>query len=331
MQLIDTNWFNRLIKDSRRCLVGVSGGVDSMVLLHWLADNKDHIDKEMHIMHINHRIHPNSDNWADLVSMTCANLGLSCTIKNVNIDSFGKNVEYAARQARYQAFCETKSDTLILAHHMNDQIETFFLKLFRGSGIRGLKSMPVVSPCWYDSDVSIVRPLLNVSRSTIEAYAALNDIQSCNDTSNYDTKYDRNYIRHEVWPVISSRFDIADINIAKSIELLGESWELNTDLAMNDYQNSKIDDNVLDWTKIQKLSSLRIKNLILHILSNNEVYGYSIGHIEQFSHGIKNATFDSKNELYVKGFRLRKHGKKIFIENDTVNSTSNRKHAKSGS
>jgi len=318
MQLIDTSWFNTLTKSSRKCLVGVSGGVDSMVLLNWLSTAKENITVPLEVMHINHGIHSNSDAWADLVKMTCANLGLPCEIKKVNIDSFGKNIEYAARQARYQAFCETGADTLILAHHMNDQIETFFLKLFRGSGIRGLKSMPVVSSCWYDSNVSVVRPLLNVTRSTIEAYAALNDIQFCDDTSNYDTKYDRNYIRHEIWPVIANRFDIADINIAKSIELLGESWELNTDLAKHDYQTASIDNHVLDWTKIQKLSKLRIKNLILHILSSNDVYGYSIGHIEQFAYGLINATMDSKNELSLKNFKIRKHGKRIIIENSSV-------------
>ena len=327
MQLINTEWFESMLKDSKKCLVGVSGGVDSMVLLHWISQNIKNISAEIEVLHVDHDIHPNSSDWANLVKTTCANIGLKCTTKLVSISKFGKNLEYAARQARYQSFCETGADTLILAHHMNDQIETFLLKLFRGSGIRGLKSMPVVTACWYDENVKVVRPLLNVSRSTIEAYAALNDIQHCEDTSNTDTKYDRNYIRHVIWPVISERFDIADINISKSIDLLGEAWELTTALAENDLAACSIDDYSIEWTKIKDLSIARIKNIILHILGKNQVYGYSIGHIEQFAHGLRAATFDSKNELYVKGFRLRKHGKRIFIENESINTTDSKSAA----
>jgi tRNA(Ile)-lysidine synthase len=327
MQLINLEWFESSIKDSKKCIIGVSGGIDSMVLLHWLAQNKNNLPDIFEVMHIDHGIHPQSAEWAIMVEHTCANLGLKCTVQKVSIDVFGKNVEYAARQARYRAFCATGADSLVLAHHMNDQIETFFLKLFRGSGIRGLKSMPAVTTCWYDADVNVIRPLLNVSRSTIEAYAAMNDIKHCEDTSNADLKYDRNYIRHAVWPVIAERFDIADININKSIELLGEAWELTTALAENDLKNAEIESNMLDWTKIKDLSMVRIKNLILHILGINHVYGYSIGHIEQFAYGLQNATFDSKNELYVKGFKLRKHGKKIFIETETANVPSDRSAA----
>lgn len=321
MQLINTEWFESMLKDSKKCLIGVSGGVDSMVLLHWVSQNIKNINARVEVMHINHNIHANSADWANLVKITCANLGLKCTVKSVSVSNYGKNLEYAARQARYQAFCETGADTLILAHHMNDQIETFFLKLFRGSGIRGLKSMPVLTTCWYDEGVNVVRPLLNVSRSSIEAYAAMNDIQYCEDTSNADLKYDRNYIRHAIWPVISERFDIADINISKSIDLLGEAWELTTALAENDLAHCSIEQDVLDWTKVKELSVVRIKNLLLHILGKHQVYGYSIGHIEQFANGLQNATFDSKNELYVKGFRLRKHGKRIFIEFEEENVT----------
>lgn len=317
MQLINTDWFESMLKDSKKAIIGVSGGVDSMVLLHWISQNIKNLKTDFEVIHVNHNIHESCKDWAELVKLTCANLGLKCSIKSVSISNFGKNVEYAARQARYKVFCETQADTLILAHHMNDQIETFFLKLFRGSGVRGLKSMPVVTTCWYDEKVNVIRPLLNTSRSTIETYAAMNDIQYCEDSSNRDMKYDRNYIRHAIWPVIAERFDIADININKSIDLLGEAWELTTALAENDLNMSYIDHGVLDWVKIKDLSVVRIKNLILHILGKSQVYGYSIGHIEQFANGLRAATFDSKNELYVKGFRLRKHGKRIFIEHDS--------------
>lgn len=314
MELLNLDWIKTSLSHSKKCVVGVSGGVDSMVLLHWLSKIRIHLPDDLTVMHINHGLHGNSSQWADLVEMTCLNIGFKCEIKNVTFSEYGNNVEYAARQARYVEFCKTGADTLILAHHMNDQIETFFLKLFRGSGIRGLKSMPMNTSCWYDESVTVVRPLLNVSRSTIEAYAALNDIKYCDDPSNDDVRYDRNYIRHKIWPVIKERFDIGDINIAKSIAFLGEAWELTNTLAENDLCDTKLEDDVLDWEKVKNLGTIRIKNLILYILRKYQIYGYSIGHIEQFSSGLERATYDSRNELYVKGFRMQKHGKKIFIK-----------------
>lgn len=315
MQLIDTNWIDNHINSNSTCLIGVSGGIDSMVLLHWISQNLDKFKVPVKVMHINHKLHPDSDSWAEFVRMTCDNLDLPLEIKEVTVSNYGKNLEFAARTARYTEFCKTGADTLILAHHMNDQIETFFLKLFRGSGIRGLKSMPIATPCWYDENVQIIRPLLNVSRSTIEAYAAYNDIKYCEDPSNKNIKYDRNYIRNVIWPVVIDRFDIADINIAKSIDLLGEAWELTSILADQDLKACENEDGTLNWLKIKELGQLRIKNLILHILGLNKVYGYSIGHIEQFSNGLVNATSDSKNELSLNGFKLRKHGHRIIIDN----------------
>lgn len=314
MQLIDTKWIDDVVTPTSSCVVGVSGGIDSMVLLHWISQNLDKFSVPIKVMHINHKLHPDSDKWANFVKMTCDNLNLPVEIKDVVVSNYGKNVEFAARTARYTEFCNSGADILILAHHMNDQIETFFLKLFRGSGIRGLKSMPTVTPCWFDNNVKVVRPLLNVSRSTVEAYAAYNDIKHVEDPSNKNMRYDRNYIRNAIWPVIVNRFDIADINIAKSIDLLGESWELTTILAQQDMAACSNDDGSLHWPKVKDLGTLRIKNLILHILGIHNVYGYSIGHIEQFSRGLVSATSDSKNELALNGFKLRKHGHRINIE-----------------
>lgn len=313
MNLLDTRSVAELLGPHRDCLVGVSGGVDSMVLLHWLSANRESVGKNIRVMHVDHGIHPHSEDWSYHVMATCAILQIDCEVKKVSLEGLGNNLEYAARQARYRAFCESGADAVILAHHANDQCESFFLKLFRGSGVKGLKAMGPSSPCWFDSNVTVLRPMLQITRDQIEEYADIHGIQGVLDPSNLDNRYDRNYIRNELWPVVKGRFDIADINMVRSIQHLSEAWELTTVLADNDIRDCRVSDGVLDWTKLRDLGYLRIKNMILRILDQENVYGFSINHVEQFAQGLLIADMDSRNELSLKGFSMNKVGKRIHV------------------
>lgn len=313
MDILDLNYVKSLLANSKNCLLGVSGGVDSMVLLNWLTQHKNDLPP-FTVMHIDHNINQNSNSWANLVSSRCNELKVDCKIIKVDITGFGNNLEYAARRARYKAFCESGADTLILAHHANDQCESFLLKLFRGSGIRGLKAMSPITACWYDKNVSIVRPMLGITRTQIEYYAHANDIRYIDDPSNKDNGYDRNYIRNLVWPVIQDKFDIADINTIRSISHLSEAWELTSELARLDLTSVTNYDNTLDWHKTKDMGYLRIKNMILHILDQNNVYNFSVHHVEQFAKGIIVANLDSRNELRLKDLVMYKVGKKIHVE-----------------
>ena len=314
MDLIDIKQVKILLGSAQNCLLGVSGGIDSMVLLHWFASNRKTLGKNFTVMYVDHGIHPESPNWGKFVADECAKYNMPVICEKVTLPSDNHNLEYAARQARYKAFCQRGADHLILAHHANDQFECFMLKLFRGSGVKGLKAMNDLTNCWYDNRTTIVRPMLNITRRQIEAYAAENQIKFIDDPSNLNLKYDRNYIRNRVWPVIEERFDIADINAIKSIQHLNEAWELTCILADLDIKNVRLTDGTLDWEQIKNLGYLRIKNLIMRILDLENVYSFSIGHIEQFAQGLIDADMDSKNELYLKGFKMKKIGKRIFIE-----------------
>jgi tRNA(Ile)-lysidine synthase len=313
MLLLDVRAVNKLLSNSKDVLIGVSGGIDSMVLLTWFAQNRHLIKQNLRVMHVNHGINESSDEWANFVKTVCEKFEIPCEVANVSLEGYGNNLEYSARQARYKAFCSTGVDTLVLAHHANDQCESFLLKLFRGSGVRGLKAMAPATACWYDSKVTVIRPMLSVTRSQIESWAELNNVVGIEDPSNKDTKYDRNYIRNVIWPNIQDRFDIADINTIRSIQHLGEAWELTSALADIDIASVTMDDGSLEWTKVKNLGYLRIKNIILRILGLAEVYHFSIGHVEQFTQGLLDATLDSKNELSVKGFTMHKVGKRIYI------------------
>jgi tRNA(Ile)-lysidine synthase len=312
MELLDPKKVASLLEDSKDALIGVSGGVDSMALLSWFASNKDRMPCRIRAMHVDHG-EPMAAEWAEFTLEACQDLGVPCEVVKVDITIFGNNYEYAARQARYRAFCQSGADTIILAHHANDQCESFFLKLFRGSGVKGLKAMSHRSPCWYDTNVDVVRPMLDLTRSQIAEWAEDNSVPVIEDPSNADVKHDRNYIRHCIWPVIQDRFDIADINISRSIKHLSESWELTNMLANQDISLVTIADGTLEWTKVRDLGYHRIKNMLLRILEREGIYSFSINHIEQFAQGLLDADYDSRNELSLKGFTMNKIGKRIHV------------------
>jgi len=304
-----------LLGDSRHCVLGISGGVDSMSLLTWVAANSRHLPCRITAFHVDHGIHPSSHAWAKFVADHCAQLGIQCVISKVSLEGLGNNLEYAARKARYKAFCSSGADTIMLAHHANDQCESFLMKLFRGSGVRGLKSMSAKTPCWYDENINVVRPMLGLTRSHIDAFARASDVRWMDDPSNSDNQYDRNYIRNVIWPTITDRFDIADINTLKSIEHLSEAWQLTNQFAQQDLQLVMLDGD-MDWTKVRDLGYLRIKNLLLYILDSNNIYGFSINHVESFARGLISADMDSRNELRLKGFSINKIGKRIHINKE---------------
>lgn len=312
MQPNELNELKELLAPADRIIVGVSGGVDSMVLLDILHRNRNFFQKDFKVLHVDHQLQPESASWAKFVKDYCDQHSLECEISPVDISGFGNNVERAARQARYEAFAEQNSDMIILAHHSDDQCETFFLKLFRGSGLKGLRCMTQVGPSWIDPNVTLLRPLLNWSKDRIRNYAQDNHVPYIQDASNFDTRYDRNWIRHELWPVILKRNEIADINLHRSIALISEGWELTRDLAQIDLETCSNSDGTLDWKKLIGLSSVRCKNLIIHILDQHQITGFSVHHIEEFIRGLYTANLDSRNELKIRDFYIRKVGKRII-------------------
>jgi tRNA(Ile)-lysidine synthase len=314
MDLLDLNEVKQLLNDSKKCVIGVSGGIDSISLLHWFAQNRLHFNCEIQAIHVDHGIHPDSNHWAKFVQDECKRVGIPIVSKRVELTGLGNNLEYAARKARYQVFCSSGADTIILAHHANDQCETFLLKLFRGSGIRGLKSMQQVSTCWYDHRIKVVRPMLKSTKTTIEMWAEEQGITGILDPSNHDNRYDRNFLRNKIWPQILDRFGVADVNTMRSIQHIEEAWELTSQLADIDINSVRLSDNSLDWVKTQELGYLRIKNMILRLLGQEEVYSFSVGQVEQFARGLLSANMDNRNQLVTKNLILTKVGKRIVLE-----------------
>ena len=298
----------------RQIILAVSGGADSMVMLHDIASLKGQWpDKTIMVVYVDHQLNVKSKEWGECVRSAAEQYQLPFTSLTVTVD--GKNLEFAARQARYQALVDLGPDAIFLAHHANDRVENFFMKLMRGAGVKGLRSIRPISGCWLDRSVALMRPMLDVSREQIDRYVEDNDIAYVVDPSNQDTRFDRNWIRHVAWPVIQDRYGIADVNVCRSLEFLNEAYELTQDLAKIDHNATFIATGEYDWEKAKALGQIRLKNLIMYILENvMNSETFITQQIIGFASGLIAADMDSRVELRTKHVKLQKIGRKIFVK-----------------
>ena len=285
-----------------------------MALLHQILQYRDILNKDFKVLHVDHQINPNSGTWANVVADYCKMHNIDCNVIKVDIAGYGNNIEQAARNARYAAFTAQPCDTILLAHHANDQVETFFLKMLRGSGPNGLSGMNAVSPCWFDTSKTVVRPLLNVFRQNIEQYVQDHNLPFVTDPSNNDTGFDRNWVRHCVMPMIQQRNEIADVNILKVMKIQEETAELIADLAEIDAGRCINDDGSYDWHKIKSMNVSRVKNMFIYLCSQRNSVDIKTKQIEMFVTGLVNATLDSKNEMSLEKVRVYKRGKRVYLE-----------------
>ncbi len=253
----------------KKIWVAYSGGVDSHVLLHLLAAANHPDIKSIYAIHIDHGLHSDSSKWTQHCAAVASDLMVEfCNIKVTVADIDQLGMEAAARTARYQAFQQqlTANDVLLTAQHQEDQAETLLLQLFRGAGPKGLAAMAAQFPL---GDAEAIRPLLNVSQQDILAYAQQHQLQWIEDPSNSDTRWNRNYIRHTVWPDIEQRWPSAAKTISRSAEHCAEASELLDELAMLDLANLAMDEakDSLPIYGLLTLSPPRCRNLLRYYLT----------------------------------------------------------------
>ncbi|MDP1574434.1 MAG: tRNA lysidine(34) synthetase TilS [Coxiellaceae bacterium] len=222
-----------LLSFSGECnfVVAYSGGVDSHVLLHLLAHQKN-----VTAVHVNHQLNPKSNVWAAHCEKICDELEIPLSIEKATIElKPGDSLEEKAREARYAILKRyvDKSSVLVTAHNLNDQAETFLFQALRGAGTKGLSAMPVKK---IFGERFLIRPLLTVSREDIEKYARENKLQWIEDDSNVDTKFNRNFLRHDIFPLLKTRFPKCMENFARTARLMAEQETIISDIANADYQ-----------------------------------------------------------------------------------------------
>lgn len=256
------------LSSGKRIWVAYSGGVDSHVLLHLLAHAKHPQLKIISAIHIDHDLHVDSEQWTQHCAEVCTDLEVdfhSLKVNVKNIESLG--MEAAAREARYQAFQNTltQNDILLTAQHQQDQAETLLLQLFRGAGPKGLSAM---ARNFNLGQTHVFRPLLDISQADILAYAKDHDLQWIDDPSNVETRWNRNYIRHKLWPDVIERWPSAAKTISRSAEHCAETSELLDALAKQDLAEMGCDitSDFLSISDLLLLTPARCRNLLRHFL-----------------------------------------------------------------
>lgn len=242
----------------RPLLVGFSGGLDSTVLLCSLALSIPARERGLRALHVHHGLHPDADSWAADCQRVCDRLGIALAVVRADVRrDEGLGLEASARKARYAAFESELHDgeVLVLAHHRDDQAETFLLRALRASGVDGLAAMPawrVLGRGW------LWRPLLDVPRIALLAYARAHGLEWIDDASNCDTAMDRNFLRHRVLPLLRERWPDADTAFARSAALCGDAATLLAEddaTALATVQSGDV--RTLDVTRLLDLEASR--------------------------------------------------------------------------
>jgi tRNA(Ile)-lysidine synthase len=197
-------------------VLGLSGGLDSMVLLQLCHQTTQGTGIKLKAVYIHHGLSDNADKWADFCQLQCQKRNIAFEVKKVQLNPKA-NIEAQARSARYSAlsaFVLTPQTALLTAHHADDQLETLLLALKRGAGPAGLSGIAAIQPFaagW------LMRPLLEFSREQLEAFALQQQLQWIEDESNNDSRFDRNFLRLQVIPLLQQRWPAFRHNALRSV------------------------------------------------------------------------------------------------------------------
>ncbi len=222
--------------------VAFSGGADSTVLLHLMAQlTQLQNDKIYNVkaLHVNHQLSEHADNWQRHCEAFCASLDITCVSKKVLVENMGKGIESSARERRYQAFAQVMSqgDIILCGHHRDDVAETIIYRLMRGAGLQGLTG---IRSKRVFAGGTLLRPLLNFSRQQIIQYAKQHGLNWIEDESNSDQYYDRNFLRHSLFPILSKRWPNFQQRLVTTSAWLLESSILLSEYAQQDLAQCKV-------------------------------------------------------------------------------------------
>lgn len=329
-KVIETIQKHNLIKNGDKIVIGVSGGPDSICLLHILNDLKETYNIQIYVAHINHMIRKEAVEDEQYVQDMCKTLNIPCYIKKENVAEKSKKEkigeEEAGRKVRYDFFEEilqkTKSNKIATAHTKNDLSETIIMNLLRGTGINGLKGIEPIR------DEKYIRPLIELNREEIEQYCKQKKLNPKEDKTNKENKYTRNKVRNIVIPYIKQEFNP---NIIESLyrlsEIVQEESKYFDKIISNVYNNIKIEEQnnlknekieILDLKKFNNLELVIKRRLLIYTINKltGSINGIQKIHIEDIiklcSNNIGNKMLSPQKNLIIKI-----KNKKIYIISKT--------------
>lgn len=289
--------------------VALSGGVDSVVLLHLMNKIKCEIPAlQLNAVYVNHGLSNYADDWQQFCAQLCAQLNVPFTAAQVVIEQRSRtSLEEQARDARYLALDKysAKGSVILLGQHLNDQLETFLLRLKRGSGLKGLASMRQTRIL--KSGRVCFRPLLDITRSKIESFAKTFSLTHITDDSNTDERFDRNFIRQQIVPVLSDKFTGFEKSASRSITLLQQQQDLLNEYTQQDLAKCQNNSQGLSCTELAMYSAARQANVLRCWLEQFTVLMPSQKQTEQILDQGINAQVDAQLKIQLKEGQIRRH------------------------
>jgi len=290
--------------------IAYSGGVDSHVLLHLLARQAP--STTLHAIHIHHGLQTQANDWAQHCSQVCQQLQIDFHLIRVQIDiDSGQSIEALAREARYQAIQQliSDNDVVLTAQHADDQVETVLLQLSRGAGVAGLAAMPRLiqfGQAW------LGRPFLTCSRQQILEYAQTHQLQWVEDRSNQNTRFERNFLRHEIIPKLSQRWAQLAPTLGRVAQHQAEANQLLQELAEQDLQTCLTSQQGLNIEALQVLSKARQRNIIRYWLKLKGFIMPSTLHLQQILTECINAKPDAQPLIKWANVEIRRYQNGLF-------------------
>ena len=291
-------------------LLGLSGGADSVVLLHLLNQLSGDYSWKLSALHVHHGISPHADAWAAFCTDLCSRYEIPFQIVQVDIGPLREHgIEGAARKLRHAALDRQPVDFIALAHHQDDQAETLLLQLLRGAGVRGASAMPVIRQ--RPGQPTQLRPLLNVARTELLSYAKQHALQWVEDESNADDTYPRNFLRHQMLPLLEQRFPSYRATLARSANHFAEASNLLDQLAQQDAQDA-LHNSSLEVARLQALSFSRAKNLLRYFLNSLGAPMPQAIQLEEMLQQLCGARPDAAMQLSFGNWQLRRYRDKAY-------------------
>ena len=270
---------HNLIEPGDKIVIGISGGPDSVCLLHILSRLKAKIDIELYAAHLNHQIRGlEAQKDALYVSNICDELGVTYFLKSIDVPKYckdnGLSIEEGARKLRYEMFEEiklrTKSNKIAIGHNLNDQAETVLMRIMRGTGLQGLRGIE------YSRENGVIRPLLDIERKDIEEYCKVHNLEPRIDESNLENIYTRNKIRLELIPYMMDNFNPS---LIESIVRMSNNLKSDSDYIENEAEgkfkniceiaSDAVNVKINDFSKLHNAIKVRIlRKGIKHILGD---------------------------------------------------------------
>ena len=304
---------NHSYKKIKSMTVALSGGIDSVVLLHLLHQLRKKHNFTLNAMHVHHGLSQNADKWVKFCEGLCMKLSVPLDVEYIQLpQKKSLGIEGEARRLRYEKLLKTKTDLIVLAHHEDDQAETFLLQLIRGAGVKGLSSMGL-----FDDRRRLWRPLLNQSKSDVESYAKQHKLKWIEDESNQNIDFDRNFVRSKVIPILKNRFNHIIKVISRSSRHLAEAQNLLDDLAKLDLKSSLKSNKYiykLQVKTLNELSLIRAKNVLRYWLELNDQLMPSKDLLDELLRQVLTAKKDATLKIELsKNHEIRRYKDEIYI------------------